>query len=105
MEFGGFVELEPGIEGLIHVRSSRPTAFGASPISSSRDRKSKSASSRSSPRKKGSACRSAHPPRQPFEEEADDESENAGEDPAPPPRPEPKFPLKGGLGDRERRNR
>jgi hypothetical protein len=33
----------------------------------------------------------------------DDESEDAADDAPPPPRPEPKIPLKGGLGDRERR--
>ena len=38
----------------------------------------------------------------PAVEEEEDEQED--EVPAP-PRPEPKIPLKGGLGDRERRNR
>jgi len=44
-------------------------------------------------------------PKATLPEEGDDQSENAEDDAPPPPRPEPKIPLKGGLGDTDRRKR
>ena len=55
MDFGAFVELEPGIEGLIHISElSPPTRSAELPISSSPRRRSRCASSRSNPRSRES---------------------------------------------------
>jgi small subunit ribosomal protein S1 len=103
MDFGAFVELEPGIEGLIHISELSPTrvrrvADLVKPgqevevriLKVEQEVKKIALSLLPDPRKAAAA---------PTEEETE------GEDEAPPPpKPERKVPLKGGLGDRERRN-
>ena len=101
MEFGAFVELEPGIEGLIHItelsptrvrrdrrhRPARPGSRGPHP--QGRARRSSGSPSRSCPpraRKRRSKRTTTTKPTRPRRA----------------PKPERKVPLKGGLGDRDR---
>ena len=100
MEFGAFVELEPGVEGLVHISELSPTrvrrvADIVQPgqevevriLKVEPEAKKISLSLLPDPRKAGMA---------PEEEEGE-------EDETPPaPKPERKVPLKGGLGDRDR---
>ncbi len=102
MDFGAFVELEPGVEGLVHISELSPTrvrrvADIVKPAQEVEVRilkvepelKKIALSLLPDPRKAGAV---------PEEEEGE-------EDETPPaPKPERKLPLKGGLGDRERSN-
>ncbi len=102
MDFGAFVELEPGVEGLLHISEISPTRVRrvidiVQPdqevevrILKVEPEERKIALSLLPAFKGGSAAEAA-----PAEE-----AEEADEAP-PAPRPEPKIPLKGGLGDRE----
>jgi ribosomal protein S1 len=104
MDFGAFVELEPGIEGLIHISELSPTRVRrvvdiVKPAQEVEVRILKvepevKRIALSLLPAKGAAPAVAE------EEEPADENETP-----PPPRPEPKIPLKGGLGDRDRRNK
>jgi small subunit ribosomal protein S1 len=102
MDFGAFVELEPGVEGLVHISELSPTrvrrvADIVKPAQEVEVRilkvepelKKISLSLLPDPRKADAAAVS--------EEEPEDET-------PPAPKPERKVPLKGGLGDRERAN-
>ena len=97
MDFGAFVELEPGIEGLIHVSELSPSRVRrvsdivkpeqeveVRVLKVEGDTKKIALSLLPLP----TAAAEAEP-----EEEEDDTPR--------PPRPEPKIPLKGGLGDRD----
>jgi ribosomal protein S1 len=100
MEFGAFVELEPGVEGLVHISELSPTrvrrvADIVQPgqevevriLKVEPDEKRISLSLLPDPRKAGLAAAE--------EDEQEDET-------PPAPKPVRKVPLKGGLGDRER---
>jgi small subunit ribosomal protein S1 len=102
MEFGAFVELEPGVEGLIHISELSPTRVRrvadivqlgqeveVRVLKVEPEAKKIALSLLPDPRKAGLAT----------EEEDDKEDETP-----PAPKPERKVPLKGGLGDRERQN-
>ncbi len=102
MDFGAFVELEPGVEGLIHISELSPTrvrrvADIAKPgqdvevrvLKLEPDLKKIALSLLPDPRKAAGAAVE--------EDETEDET-------PPAPKPERKVPLKGGLGDRERSN-
>ena len=97
MDFGAFVEIEPGIEGLVHISELSPnrvrrTADIVKPeqevevriLSIDADAKKISLSLKPLPTASGL----------PEPEEEEDDTPR-------PPRPEPKIPLKGGLGDRD----
>jgi ribosomal protein S1 len=102
MEFGAFVELEPGVEGLVHISELSPTRVRrvadivqlgqeveVRVLKVEPEVKKIALSLLPDPRKAGAVA-----------EEADET-----EDETPPaPKPERKVPLKGGLGDRERLN-
>jgi small subunit ribosomal protein S1 len=105
MDFGAFVELEPGIEGLIHISELSPTRVRrvvdiVKPAQEVEVRVLKV-----EPDEKRIALSLLPDKRAVPGGPADAEEEDEGDEEAPPPRPEPKFPLKGGLGDREKANK
>jgi ribosomal protein S1 len=104
MDFGAFVELEPGIEGLIHISELSPNRVRRVADIVKPAQEVEVRILKVEPEVKRIALSLLPSPKgiTPVEDEAD--KDDADESP-PPPRPEPKIPLKGGLGDRERRNR
>ena len=97
MDFGAFVELEPGIEGLIHISELSPTRVRRVVDIVKPDQEVEVRIVKVEPDEKKIAL-SLIPlptatPAEPEEDEEDDEPK--------PPKPEPKIPLKGGLGDRD----
>jgi ribosomal protein S1 len=101
MDFGAFVELEPGIEGLIHISELSPTRVRRVVDIVKPAQEVEVRILKVEPEVKRIAlsllpAKGATPAVEEVEEEADDET-------PPPPRPEPKIPLKGGLGDGDRR--
>ncbi len=101
MDFGAFVELEPGVEGLIHISELSPTRVRrindlvkvgqdveVRVLKIEYDAKKMALSMLPVPAASSTAAKAIE-----AEEEEDDTPR--------PPRPEPKFPLKGGLGDRD----
>ena len=102
MDFGAFVELEPGIEGLIHISELSPTRVRRVVDIVKPAQEVEVRILKVEPEVKRIAL-SLLPDKKAVPTDADEEEE-ADEDEAPaPPRPEPKIPLKGGLGDREQR--
>jgi ribosomal protein S1 len=104
MDFGAFVELEPGIEGLIHISELSPTrvrrvADIVKPAQEVEVRILKVEPEVKRIALSLLAAKGATPAAEAEEEEEADDDETPL-----PPRPEPKVPLKGGLGDRERRS-
>jgi ribosomal protein S1 len=98
MDFGAFVELEPGIEGLIHISELSPTRVRrvvdiVKPEQEVEVRIVKI----DSDEKKIALSLIPLPTASPVEDEEVEEEEETLK----PPRPEPKVPLKGGLGDRD----
>jgi ribosomal protein S1 len=104
MDFGAFVELEPGIEGLLHISELSPTRVRrvidiVKPEQEVEvrivkvDAEERKISLSLLPAFKGNPIEAKSEA-----EDADDEDETP-----PAPRPEPKVPLKGGLGDRDRK--
>jgi small subunit ribosomal protein S1 len=100
MDFGAFVEIEPGLEGLIHISELSPNRVRriADIVKAGQEvevrilkvePEVKKMSLSLLPASKGT----------PVEEEESEE-----DDVPPAPKPERKVPLKGGLGDRERTN-
>jgi ribosomal protein S1 len=103
MDFGAFVELEPGIEGLIHISELSPTRVRrvvdiVKPMQEVEVRILKV-----EPEVKRIALSLLPAKGTPVVEEEEDDTDDEDETPKP-PEPEPKIPLKGGLGDRERRS-
>ncbi len=104
MDFGAFVELEPGIEGLIHISELSPTRVRRVADIVKPAQEVEVRILKVEPEVKRIAlsllpAKGATPVAEEEEADADDD-----ETPAP-PRPEPKVPLKGGLGDREHRSK
>ena len=104
MDFGAFVELEPGIEGLIHISELSPTRVRRVADIVKPAQEVEVRILKVEPEVKRIAlsllpAKGATPAVEEEEEEAADDDETPL-----PPRPEPKIPLKGGLGDRERRS-
>ncbi|WP_435017348.1 30S ribosomal protein S1 [Tundrisphaera sp. TA3] len=97
MDFGAFVELEPGIEGLIHVSELSPSRVRRVSDIVKPEQEVEVRILKIEPEaKKISLSLLPLPDAAPAEEEEEEEDE------APrPPKPEPKIPLKGGLGDRD----
>ncbi len=100
MEFGAFVELEPGIEGLIHITELSPTRVRrvADIVQAGQDVEVRIL--KVEPDLKRIAlsllpAKGKEAAAEEDEEEEDDETPSA-------PKPERKFPLKGGLGDKDK---
>jgi ribosomal protein S1 len=101
MDFGAFVELEPGIEGLIHISELSPTRVRRVVDIVKPAQEVEVRILKVEPEVKRIAL-SLLPDKKAVP--TVDEPEDTEEDETPPaPRPEPKIPLKGGLGDRDRR--
>jgi len=97
MDFGAFVELEPGIEGLIHISELSPTRVRRVVDIVKPEQEVEVRILKVDPDEKKIALSLIPLPKAieagPEEDEEDDEPR--------PPKPEPKVPLKGGLGDRD----
>jgi small subunit ribosomal protein S1 len=105
MDFGAFVELEPGVEGLIHITELSPNRVRRVADIVKPEQEVEVRILRVEPEERRIALSLKPSPKAPVIEEADDDSGAAEDDAPPPPRPEPKVPLKGGLGDRDRRQK
>lgn len=102
MDFGAFVELEPGIEGLVHISELSPNRVRrVSDIVKPEQEVEVRVLKIEPEAKKISLSLRPLPTVAPAEEEAEEEEDET----PPPPKPERKIPLKGGLGDRERPGR
>jgi small subunit ribosomal protein S1 len=98
MDFGAFVEIEPGVEGLIHISELSPNRVRrvADIVKPGQEVEVRILKLEPEARKLALSLRPL-PTAAPEEpEEAEDEDETP-----PPPKPERKVPLKGGLGDRD----
>ncbi|MHB1557521.1 MAG: 30S ribosomal protein S1 [Isosphaeraceae bacterium] len=102
MDFGAFVELEPGVEGLIHISELSPTRVRRVADIVKPDQEVEVRILKVDPEEKKIALSLLPDPRKAgIEPEGAEEPED---DTPPVPKPERKVPLKGGLGDRDRRN-
>jgi small subunit ribosomal protein S1 len=105
MDFGAFVELEPGVEGLIHITELSPNRVRRVADIVKPDQEVEVRILKVEPAERRIALSLKPSPKAAIAEETDEEAEGEGDKAPPPPRPEPKIPLKGGLGDRERRQK
>src|SRR4051794_2759924 len=96
MDFGAFVELEPGIEGLIHISELSPTRVRRVVDIVKPEQEVEVRLLKVDPDDKKIALSLI-----PLPKAAEAEPEEEEDDEPRPPRPEPKVPLKGGLGDRD----
>ena len=103
MDFGAFVELEPGVEGLIHITELSPNRVRRVADIVKPEQEVEVRILKVEPEERRIALSLKPSPKAPVMEKEDDDSEAAEDEAPPPPRPEPKIPLKGGLGDRDRR--
>jgi small subunit ribosomal protein S1 len=96
MEFGAFVELEPGVEGLVHVSELSPTRVRriSDIVQPGQEVEVRVLKVEADARRISLSILPLPGDQAPEEEEAEDDV------PAP-PKPERKTPLKGGLGDRD----
>jgi small subunit ribosomal protein S1 len=103
MDFGAFVELEPGIEGLIHVSEMSNKRVHRVKDIVQPDQEVEVRILQIDPEaKRISLSLRPSPVLAPAEPEDEEEAEAEGvEEEAPKPKPERKVPLKGGLGDRD----
>jgi ribosomal protein S1 len=97
MDFGAFVELEPGIEGLIHISELSPTRVRRviDIVKPEQEVEVRIVKFDPDERKIALSLIPLPAASAPVEEEEEED------DTPRPPRPEPKVPLKGGLGDRD----
>jgi ribosomal protein S1 len=102
MEFGAFVELDPGIEGLIHITELSPTRVRRVADIVQAGQEVEVRILKVEPELKRIALSLL--PAKGKETSAEEEEEEEADDQTPqPPKPERKIPLKGGLGDRDTR--
>ncbi len=101
MDFGAFVELESGLEGLIHISELSPTRVRRVADIVKPDQEVEVRILKVEPEVKRIAL-SLLPDKKATPTVAEEE-ENAEDDAPRPPLPEPKIPLRGGLGDRDPR--
>jgi predicted RNA-binding protein with RPS1 domain len=106
MDFGAFVQLEPGVEGLIHVSELSPNRVRrvADIVKAGQEVEVRVLKVDPEEKKIALSLLPAFKGGPPAGDEKDEEQENDEEATPRPPEPEPKVPLKGGLGDREGRN-
>jgi small subunit ribosomal protein S1 len=99
MEFGAFVELEPGVEGLIHVTELSPTRVRriADIVQPDQEVEVRVLKVEADARRISLSLLPVKG-QQPVDEDEDED-----DDTPPAPKPERKVPLKGGLGDRDRK--
>src|SRR5262249_17228350 len=97
MDFGAFVELEPGIEGLIHISELGPKKVYRVKdfVQPGQEVEVRVLKVEPDAKRISLSLRPLPVAPAPEPEEEDDET-------PPAPKPEPKVPLKGGLGDRDR---
>jgi ribosomal protein S1 len=102
MEFGAFVELEPGIEGLIHITELSPTRVRrvADIVQALQEVEVRILKIEPELKRIALSLLPAKGKSAPVEEEDDEDEDDAT---PPPPKPERKIPLKGGLGDSEKK--
>jgi len=99
MDFGAFVELEPGIEGLVHISEISPNRVRRVADVVKPEQEVEVRILKIEPEvKKMSLSLRPLPTVAPAEPEVEEEEED---DTPPPPKPPRKIPLKGGLGDGE----
>ena len=100
MEFGAFVELEPGIEGLIHITELSPNRVRrvADIVQARQEVEVRILKVEPELKRIALSLLPAKGKEAPVEEEEEDEDDGT----PPPPKPERKIPLKGGLGDRDK---
>jgi small subunit ribosomal protein S1 len=103
MDFGAFVELEPGIEGLIHISELSPTRVRRVADIVKPGQEVEVRILKVEPEDKRIALSLLPDPRK-ASAEPEEEADEVDDGTPAPPKPAPKIPLKGGLGDRERRN-
>src|SRR5262249_44706417 len=103
MDFGAFAELEPGVEGLIHITELSPSRVRRVADIVKPDQEVEVRILKVEPEERRIALSLKPSPKAAIAEKEDEDAEGDGDEPPPPPRPEPKLPLKGGLGDRDRR--
>ncbi|WP_435010164.1 30S ribosomal protein S1 [Tundrisphaera lichenicola] len=98
MDFGAFVELEPGIEGLIHISELSPTRVRRVVDIVKPEQEVEVRILKVDTDEKKIALSLIPLPAATVVEAEEEEEED---DEPRPPKPEPKIPLKGGLGDRD----
>jgi small subunit ribosomal protein S1 len=98
MEFGAFVELEPGVEGLIHITELSPTRVRRIADVVQPGQEVEVRILKVEPEARRISLSLLPVKGQEALEEEDEEDETP-----PAPKPERKVPLKGGLGDRDRK--
>jgi ribosomal protein S1 len=98
MDFGAFVEIEPGIEGLIHISELSPNRVRRVIDVVKPEQEVEVRIVKLEPEEKKIALSLIPLPVASAPVEEEDEEEDDVEKP---PKPEPKVPLKGGLGDRD----
>jgi ribosomal protein S1 len=103
MEFGAFVEIEPGVEGLIHISELSPNRVRRVADIVQAGQEVEVRILKIEPELKKMAL-SLLPAFKGTPIEKDEDAETEENEIPPIPKPERKFPLKGGLGDRERSN-
>ena len=104
MDFGAFVELEPGVEGLIHITELSPTRVRRVADLVKPEQEVEVRILKVEPEVKKIALSLLPDPRKAQAALDAAEAEAEANEPPPPPKPERKIPLKGGLGDRDRKN-
>jgi small subunit ribosomal protein S1 len=107
MDFGAFVELEPGIEGLIHITELSPNRVRrvADIVQAAQEVEVRVLKVEPEARRIALSLLPALRAVKAGGDETEGPDADASGEPPPAPRPERKVPLKGGLGDRERGNR
>ena len=106
MEFGAFVELEPGIEGLIHITELSPTRVRriADIVQAGQEVEVRILKVEPELKRIALSLLPAKGKETAAKDDDDDDEEEAAETPTA-PKPERKIPLKGGLGDKDPRFR
>ena len=101
MEFGAFVELEPGIEGLIHITELSPTRVRrvADIVQALQEVEVRILKVEPELKRIALSLLPAKGKEAPVELDEEDEDDAT----PPPPKPERKVPLKGGLGDSDKK--
>ena len=98
MDFGAFVELEPGVEGLIHITELSPTRVRRIADIVQPEQEVEVRILKVEPDAKRIALSLLPVKGQEAAEDEEDDDETP-----PPPKPERKVPLKGGLGDSDKK--
>jgi small subunit ribosomal protein S1 len=103
MEFGAFVELEPGVEGLIHITELSPTRVRrvADIVQAGQEVEVRILKVEPEIRRIALSLLPAKGKGAADDEDSENDEPDANAT-APPPKPQRKVPLRGGLGDRDR---